>query len=71
LCLTLFFFESAFGVCLGCRMYNFIKKEKAQLCSGGVCEINKKEEIQKISSFQIFILLAFCIYLTLMNIFWL
>lgn len=38
LCLTLLFFESAFGICLGCKLYNLCNREKAQLCPGGVCE---------------------------------
>ena len=39
-CLTLMFCESAFGICLGCKVYNLFNKEKAQLCPGGVCEIS-------------------------------
>ena len=38
-CLTLMFFEAAFGICLGCKLYNAFNKEKAQLCPGGVCEV--------------------------------
>lgn len=38
-CLTLMFCESAFGICLGCKVYNLFNKEKAQLCPGGVCEL--------------------------------
>jgi len=39
MCLTLLFFESAFGICIGCKFYNLLNKEKAQLCPGGVCEV--------------------------------
>jgi hypothetical protein len=38
-CLTLMFFESAFGICLGCKLYNLFNKQQAQLCPGGVCEV--------------------------------
>jgi Domain of unknown function (DUF4395) len=38
-CLTLMFFETAFGICLGCKLYNLFNKEQAQLCPGGVCEV--------------------------------
>jgi len=38
-CLTLMFFESAFGICLGCKLYNLFNQDKAQLCPGGVCEV--------------------------------
>ena len=37
-CITLMFFESAFGICLGCKLYNIFGKTPAQLCPGGVCE---------------------------------
>lgn len=39
MCLTLLFFETAFGICIGCKIYNMFNKEKAQLCPGGVCEM--------------------------------
>ncbi len=38
-CLILMFFESAFGICIGCKIYNFFNREKAQLCPGGTCEV--------------------------------
>jgi hypothetical protein len=41
-CLTLMFFESAFGICLGCKLYNLFNKEQAQLCPGGVCEVPQR-----------------------------
>lgn len=37
-CLILLFFEAAFGICLGCKVYNLFNREQAQLCPGGVCE---------------------------------
>ncbi len=37
-CLILLFFETAFGICIGCNIYNLFSKDKAQLCPGGVCE---------------------------------
>ncbi|PKO49278.1 MAG: DUF4395 domain-containing protein [Betaproteobacteria bacterium HGW-Betaproteobacteria-4] len=37
-CLLLMFFESAFGICLGCKIYNLFSRRQAQLCPGGVCE---------------------------------
>jgi Domain of unknown function (DUF4395) len=38
-CLTLLFFETAFGICIGCKIYNLFNREKAQLCPGSVCEV--------------------------------
>lgn len=59
LCLILLFFESAFWICIGCKLYNFFTKKKAELCPGWVCEVREKEPIQKISVLQIFIVLVF------------
>lgn len=36
-CLVLMFFEAAFGICIGCTIYNAFNKHKAQLCPGGAC----------------------------------
>jgi len=46
LCLLLLIFESAFSICLGCKIYNLVMPQKASHCPGGVCEIQKKEKIQ-------------------------
>ena len=37
-CLMLLFFESAFGICIGCWVYNRFNAEQARLCPGGACE---------------------------------
>ena len=34
-CLTLMFFESAFGICIGCKIYNALPNRQAQHCAGG------------------------------------
>lgn len=38
-CLILMFFETAFGICIGCKVYNLFNREKARLCPGGTCEV--------------------------------
>jgi hypothetical protein len=48
LCLLLLFFESAFGICIGCAIYNLFNKERAQLCPGKVCEPGEMSRIQMI-----------------------
>ena len=58
-CLTLMFFESAFGICLGCKVYNRFHKEQAQLCPGGTCEVPARREIQKIGLAQTLIVAVF------------
>jgi hypothetical protein len=59
-CLTLMFFESAFGICLGCKLYNLFNRDQAQLCPGGVCEVPEKSRIGLgLSAAQIAVLVAF------------
>ena len=57
ICLIFLFFESVFGICVWCKVYNLFNKEKAKLCPGWVCEIIKKEPIQKTNRIQILILI--------------
>jgi hypothetical protein len=38
-CLVLLGFESAFGICLGCKLYNLFSRTPAQLCPGGTCDL--------------------------------
>ncbi len=59
ICLLFLFFESAFGICLGCIGYKLFYKEKAQYCPGEVCDIKAKQDIQKVSFKQIVIVLSF------------
>ena len=55
ICLLLLIFESAFSICLGCKIYNLVMPQKASHCPGGVCEIKKKEKIQTFNIVQKFI----------------
>lgn len=58
ICLIFLFFESAFGICIGCYTYKWIYKEKAQYCPGEVCDIKSRHEIQKTNFKQWLIVLA-------------
>ncbi len=58
ICMALLFFESAFSICLGCKIFNLIKKEKATHCPGDVCEMKIKEPIQRFNPLQKLILAA-------------
>lgn len=60
MCLTLLFFETAFGICIGCKIYNVFNKEKAQLCPGGVCE-TPTSEASSASLVQAVIVIAFVV----------
>lgn len=65
ICLIFLFFESAFGICLGCKFYSLFYKEKAQYCPGEVCDVKSKQEIQKTSKVQLLIVFAFIAYIIL------
>jgi len=65
ICLIFLFFESAFGICLGCLFYPLFFKDKVQYCPGEVCDIKQKQDIQKTSKSQFFILLAFIVFIFL------
>ena len=52
LCLTLLIAESAFSICLGCKIYNLVMSSRATHCPGGVCEIVKKDKIQTFNPVQ-------------------
>jgi hypothetical protein len=58
-CLTFLFFESAFGICLGCKVYSLFNKGKTQYCPGEVCDKKSKQAIQKTSFIQLLIVLVF------------
>jgi len=59
ICLIFLFFESVFGICLGCKFYPLFFKDKVQYCPGEVCEVKDRQDIQKTSISQFLILLAF------------
>jgi hypothetical protein len=58
-CLMLLFFEAAFGICIGCRLYSLFNKEKVQLCPGNVCEPQDREPIQQVAPAQALIAAAY------------
>jgi len=65
ICIIFLFFESAFGICLGCKFYSLFYKEKAQYCPGEVCDVKQKQDIQKTSKFQLLIIIGFITYIFL------
>jgi len=46
ICLVLLFLESAFSICVGCKIFGWFKKDPVSHCPGGVCEVRTKEPIQ-------------------------
>jgi hypothetical protein len=65
ICLAFLFFESAFGICLGCKFYPLFFKDKIQYCPGEVCDVKSKQEIQKTSGAQLFIVAGLIVLLFL------
>jgi len=63
ICLVFLFFETAFGICIGCIFYKWFFKEKAQYCPGEVCDVKSKQDIQKTSKVQLLIVLGFVVYI--------
>lgn len=61
-CIILLFFETAFGICVGCKIYNLIHREKAQLCPGGVCEV-AAPRVQRLGAGQLATLAAMVAFL--------
>ena len=65
ICLIFLFFESVFGICLGCKFYPLFFKDKVQYCPGEVCDVKQRQDIQKTSKSQFLILLAFVAFIFL------
>jgi hypothetical protein len=59
ICLIFLFFESAFGICLGCKVYPLFYKDKVQYCPGEVCDLKNRQPIQKTSIAQLLVVVAF------------
>jgi len=65
-CLIFLFFESVFGICLGCLVYRWYYKEKAQYCPGEVCDVKSKQAIQKTTGSQMLIILGLVAFVFLL-----
>lgn len=68
-CLLFLFFESAFGICLGCIVYGWCYKTRSQYCAGEICKPTKKSDMQKTSWAQMLILFVFILFVILIVIF--
>lgn len=61
-CLVFLFCETSFGICLGCKVYALIYREKALYCPGEVCDVRDRQEIQKTSKAQVAVVLGFVVF---------
>lgn len=62
-CLVFLFFETSFGICIGCKVYSLIYRQKAQYCPGEVCAPNDRQAIQRVSPAQVLVVLGFVGYI--------
>ena len=69
ICLIFLFFESAFGICLGCKFYSLFNKGKTQYCPGEVCNRKSKQPIQKTSASQLMMVLGFVLFMAILGTF--
>lgn len=52
-CIFLLFFETAFGICVGCMIFNAFWPGTAQLCPGGACEIGPRDPITRVRPMEL------------------
>ena len=69
-CLTLMFFESAFGICLACKIYNAFSRQQAQHCPGGVCAVFTPHTSQKVGAGGTAIVLLFLVVMGFVSQHW-
>jgi len=58
ICMALLFFESVLGICLGCKIFEWINRKNPKYCPGGVCEVQIKEPVQKFTPVQAVIVVS-------------
>jgi hypothetical protein len=61
-CLVFLFAESAFGICLGCKLYPLVTRRKPELCPGEVCDVKDRQPIQRVSPAQLAVVLGLAAY---------
>ena len=66
-CLIFMFFESAFGICIGCKIYNAFNKEQAQLCPGNSCDIEQAKGNQISMSQIVAVIGAAAVFFLVLN----
>ena len=64
ICMLFLFFESAFGICLACKIYSAVFRKRVQYCPGEVCDVKTRQPIQKIVGRQLLVLAATILFIT-------
>ena len=68
-CLAFLFFESAFGICLGCILYGLFYRADTGGCAGEGCTPGQKQPMQKISWIQLIIVFGLIVYVGVILLF--
>jgi hypothetical protein len=58
ICLVFLLSESAFGICIGCKLYPLITRQQPEYCPGEVCDPKARQAIQRTSSAQLLMLVG-------------
>ncbi|MGA8891363.1 MAG: DUF4395 domain-containing protein [Anaeromyxobacteraceae bacterium] len=66
-CLVFLFCETAFGICIGCKVYGLVTGEKAEHCPGEVCEPGARQEIQRTTPAQLLMVVGLVAYVVLVG----
>jgi hypothetical protein len=65
LCLVFLFCETAFGICIGCKLHVLVSREKPEHCPGEVCAVGDRQAIQRVSPAQLLTVLGMVAYVVL------
>ncbi|MEI7703074.1 MAG: DUF4395 domain-containing protein [Deltaproteobacteria bacterium] len=65
LCLVFLFCETAFGICIGCKLYALVSRQEPEYCPGEVCEVRDRQAIQRVSPAQLAVVLGLVAYVVL------
>ncbi len=66
LCLVFLFAESAFGICIGCKLYPLVTGRQPERCPGEVCEVKDRQAIQRVSGAQLALVLGLVAWVVVM-----
>ena len=66
-CLVFLFAESAFGICIGCKLYPLVTGRQPERCPGEVCEVEDRQPIQRTSGAQLLAVLGLAAYLAVVG----
>lgn len=59
ICLVFLFFETAFGICLGCKFYPLFFRRKVQYCPGEVCDVKSRQKVSPVQLLIVALLVGF------------